>query len=200
MPGIGTFLLERHPATGDFANKQVHPPFYTVSLQQLSASAAKFFYSWLAAALNTGERDAILLFNDFTFDLKKKINTGETIDWDGVGSLSKGQGGGINFLPARNTPLLETPVAANKIIQENSTHRVRVGEDERSSVEMVELLGRPEPELKRSYWWAVALVTGLLAIMFICWYFSEHGLDISTLSNNQGLAPQAGPIPYHLLP
>ena len=198
MPGIGTFLMERHPATGDFAGKQIHPPFYTVTLQSPGNSAAKFFFNWLGAALNTGERDAILLFNDFSFDLKKKINDGETIDWNGVGSLSKGPGGEIKFMPAGKPALLETPVAANKIIRENAEHQVRVGEDEKSSIEMLELLGHTEK--KRSYWWAVALVTGLLAIMFICWYFSEHGLDISSVSNNQTLVPQAGPTPYHSLP
>ncbi|HEV7782626.1 MAG TPA: hypothetical protein VGO58_15230, partial [Chitinophagaceae bacterium] len=70
-------------------------------------------------------------------------------------------------------------------------------EDEKTSVEMTEMLGRKEE--KRSFWWAYALALALLAVMFIGWYFSEHGLDVSSTANSTKLIPEESSVTYQLL-
>jgi hypothetical protein len=75
---------------------------------------------------------------------------------------------------------------------------VRVGEDERTSTQMTEMLNQPDE--KKSYWWAYALAIALLAIMFIGWYVSEHGVDISSAANGQKLVPQEARDTYKILP
>ena len=89
VPGIGIFLLERKAARTDFLNKCVHPPTYTVSFQSSSQSSSKKIFSWLANALNISDRDAVIQFNEFAFDLKKKIDEGNIIKLKGVGTLEK---------------------------------------------------------------------------------------------------------------
>jgi hypothetical protein len=46
---------------------------------------------------------------------------------------------------------------------------------------MEEMLSQPDE--KRSYWWAGALVLGLLSVLFLGWYFSEYGVDTGATAN-----------------
>ncbi len=198
VPGIGTFLLERKPAALDFASKKIYPPSYTLALNPGSYLPGQRFFSWLANALGISNREAIFRFNDFAFDLKKQISEGSVINWKGVGTLNKGLDGNVKLTAAVTELVVEEPVTAEKIIREKAEHMVRVGEDQKTSVEMTEMLSQKEE--KRSSWWVYALAVALLAIMFIGWYFSEHGIDISSTANGQQLVPQEAGATYQILP
>jgi len=194
VPGIGTFLVERKPAQIDFPNKQLLPPLYTIALKAAAPVPSGTFFNWLGSALGISQMDAVIRFNDFVFDLKKQVEKGHTVNWSGVGSIKKGLAGEIKFTP-HEIAVSEQPVPAVKVLREKAEHTVRVGEDERTSVEMEEMLAKPEE--KRSNWWALALVLGLLAIIFIGWYFSEHGVEISSAANSKKLTPaEAAPASY----
>ncbi len=198
VPGIGTFLLERRPALVDFPNKMINPPSYGVILQAGSYVPGQRFFSWLAASLGITDREAIFRFNDFAFDMKKQISDGAVVSWDRVGTLNKGLGGDVKFKPFIPEIALEGPVPAEKVIREKAGHMVRVGEEEKTSVEMTEMLGRKEE--KKSYWWAYALAIIVLAIMFIGWYFSEHGMDAAATANGKKLVPVESQSSYRSLP
>jgi hypothetical protein len=204
VPGIGTFLLHKEPATIDFPNKKMMPPVYKISLigsrgEALApATSHKPFYSWIAAILRITDREAVMRFNDFAFDIKKQIEAGNTVQWQGVGTLSKGLGGEIKFIPFRSEIILQDPVAAEKIIRENAQHSVRVGEEHKTSAQMTEMLAA-QPVTKRSTWWAWSLIAGLLVVMFLGWYFSQHGVDVSSTANHKKLSPAVSAETYREL-
>jgi hypothetical protein len=198
VPGIGTFLLDRKPAAIDFPNRMVNAPVYSIALQSAQSSLSKRFFNWLGYALNISEREAVVKFNDFAFSLKKQIGEGDVVNWSGVGTLSKGLGGDIKFSPV-DAIVHEIPVPAAKVIRDKAEHMVRVGEDHKTSAEMVEMLNQAEE--KKSYWWTYALAVALLAVMFIGWYISEHGVDIAATANTAKLIPQEPPAAtYQVLP
>ena len=182
LPGIGNFILERKPAEADFVNKCIHPPVYSVSLQQEEEKASHKFYVWIAAAFKISENEAVIKFNDFLYELKNKISSGNTIEWNGFGVLRKGLAGSIHFA-GQAIESVEKDVPAQKIIREKAEHSVLVGERERSSAEMSEFLSKPDA--KRSLWWVLPVAAALLAFVFIAWYFSENGTGVSSVSNNQ---------------
>jgi len=198
VPGIGTFLLERKSAEIDFFNKKIDPPSYAVALDPGSHLPGQHFFKWLANALGVSDREAIFRFNDFAFDMKKQIGEGHVINWNGIGTLNKGLGGDVKLTPSAIEMVFEKPVVAEKVIREKAEHMVRVGEDERTSVEMTEMLSQKEE--KKSQWWIYALALALLSIMFLGWYFSEHGVDISSAANGQALIPQEAGAGYQILP
>lgn len=187
VPGIGTFLLERKPATSDFYNRKIDPPAYSIGFQTVAISPSRKFFTWLANALNISDREAIIHFNNFVFEMKNKISAGDIINWNGVGSLKKSLAGEIKFIPADMRSFFDQPVIAEKMIREKAEHTIRVGENERTSTQMTEFLNQPVD--KRSYWWDLALVITLVAAMFIGWYFSEHELNPSAAANQKKLAP-----------
>jgi hypothetical protein len=196
VPGVGTFLVERKPATGDFPNKKIEAPAYAVAWQPVASTPSKKFFNWMAAALNSTDRDAVVRFNDFAFDLKKQIASGATINWNGIGILSTGFAGAIKFSPAADICIAGQPVVAEKVIREMAEHTVRVGEDEKTSGEMIEMLHRHETKIpsRRTY----AFAAFLLVFLFLSWYFSKHGLAISSAANTQKFIPQEAPATYRL--
>ena len=198
VPGIGTFLLERHPARFDFPNKQVLPPTYTYVLDPVANVPKGGFFKWLGTALGISSMDAVVQFNNFAFDMKKQLEKGHTIDWKGVGQVKKGLGEELRFT-AHEILVQEAPVPAIRVLREKAEHTVRVGEDERTAAEMEIFLSKPDE--KKSYWWAWALALGLLSVLFSGWYLSEHGLDISGIANSTSLkAGETSAATYKLLP
>ena len=188
IPGIGTFLLERKPADIDFVNKMANPPVYTIALHHGNTTPSKNVFNWLSSTLNISERDALTRFNDFALDIKDKIHAGNRLHWNGIGILSKGMAGEIRFEASLKDLKAGTPVPAIKVIRENAAHSVRVGEQEKTSTEMAEMLAPAEK--RKIHWWGIALIAGLLAFVFIALYFSSKGLNTSSTGNQQKITPQ----------
>ena len=185
LPGIGNFRLERKPAETDFINKCILPPVYSIELhQQEYEKPSHHFYIWIATALNITEKEAVIRVNDFVFDFKKNISIGNKIEWSGIGVLSKGLGGKIKFLN-EELPSIEKTISAEKIIRERAEHSVLVGEWERTSAEMTEYLN--QPDIKRNLWWIFPLALVLVSFVFIGWYFSKYGIEISSVKNTQNV-------------
>jgi len=62
----------------------------------------------------------VIRFNEFAFDLKKKMDEGSIIKWKGIGTLEKKENR-VNFQPEENI-VVESPVKAEKIIREHAEH------------------------------------------------------------------------------
>ncbi len=197
VPGIGTFLLQRHPAVADFPNKRILPPSYSVVLDKTEQTPAMSFYKWLSQALSSSDHEAVTKFNDFAFKLKNQLANGDIINWDDVGTISKGLGGEVKFIQ-QGKIILEEPVTAEKVIRVKAEHMVRVGEEEKTSEEMTTFLNQTEE--KKSLWWAAALIIGLVAVVFLGWYFSENGVEVTSTANNKQASPIESTATYKLLP
>ena len=198
IPGVGNFLVERKSAENDFSSKKINPPAYSISFESAGKVPAANFFTWLANILQVSEEKAVNTFNQFSEELKSQISSGNIIDWKGVGVLSKGFGGDIKFKSSLSEVIIEKPVAAEKVIRQKAEHMVRVGEDQKTSTEMSEMLNQEEE--KKSYWWAPALVAALLGFVFIGWYFSENGIETSAVANNKTIIPLEAGNTYQIVP
>ena len=187
MPGIGTFLLERKPAHIDFVNKIAEPPAYTVALHHGNVPASKNVFDWLSATLNISELDAVKRFNDFAVDIKNQVMAGDRLQWDGVGIFTRGMAGEIRFEALLKDMKAGVPIPALKVIRENAELTMRVGEEEKTSSQMIEMLA--PASVKRIQWWGIALIIGLLAFIFIGVYLSSKGVEPSSAGNQQKASP-----------
>ena len=198
LPGIGTFLLERKPAEMDFPNRKIDPPVYSIALQPGGQVPAPHFFNWLSLNMGISNREAIFRFNDFAFEMKRLLSEGALINWNGMGTLNRGLGGDVKFIPSAARLVFERPVTAAKVIRERAEHMVRVGDDEKTSAEMTAMLNQEEE--KRSYWWAYALAVGILSIAFIGWHISKQGTDIHAIMSTEKLVPAETGATYQVLP
>ena len=181
LPGVGTIQLQRTSPQLDYSNKIFTAPLYHFKIDSRSDKPSKKFYEWLSQLLAITEWEAIKIVNDFSFELKKNISLNGEVTWENVGVLRRDEKGSI-ILESPNIELeSEGSVIAEKVIREKPDHPVLVGEIERASTEMEELL--MESPSKRDYAWLIALVLTVAALMFVGWYFSEKGVNISSTGN-----------------
>jgi len=199
LSGIGTLSVQVRPSISEFVDRTFLPPVYSFVFEPGKETSSRKLFSWLAAAFNITERQAVIRFNDFLFDLKRELEAGNEITWQGVGSLRKGLTGEISLDAVKKDLIFQQPVIAAKVMRENAEHIVLVGEREKTSTEMTEILLAPSPiEEKRSYWWVWPLAIIIISFIFLGWYFSEHGM--SSTGNNQKFSPAKAPSGYHLTP
>jgi hypothetical protein len=153
-------------------------------MQQKAGQPSAKFFKWLGNSLSVSDRDAVIRFNDFLFELRKQVNNGDSIEWSGIGCLNKGLGGEIRFLPSGKI-ITEKPVTAEKVIRQKAEHTVRVGEDEKTSAEMHDMLSNTAPE--KSYWWIAPLIIALLAAAFTGWHIAGNGFNADSFGNKTKL-------------
>ena len=195
VPGIGTFLLERHPSKGDFPNRVISGPAYQIIHRQETLPFPKYFFSRLGNILGVGDREATSRFNAFAATTREQVEAGKIILWKGVGTITKKKGGEINFSP---DPLFtEDSVKASKVIRENAQHTVRVGEDEKTSVEMSRMLNVQEIKRSTNWLWPALLI--VLSILFIGWYLSNYGVSIGSAGNTAPITVEEGTSSYQTI-
>jgi hypothetical protein len=184
LAGIGTITMQAEPAQSDFVNRSFLPARYSFVFEQGREVTSRRLFSWLSSALEISERDAIIRFNDFVFEIKRQIESGTEVAWQGIGKLKKGLAGEIKFNAYSSSLLFPQPVIAEKVIREHAEHTMLVGEVEKTSTEMTGLLSQGDK--RKISWWIIPLAIIILLIIFIGWYFSEHGINTG---NNHTILP-----------
>jgi hypothetical protein len=197
VPGIGTFLLERKPAVTDLTHRQVNPPAFTIGFTDSNETPTRKFFYWLADRLGIHYHEAIVRFNSFVYDLRAQLTAGNKITWSNVGTLSKSISGNVRFESALEYQYFDHPVSAARIIREKAVHQIRVGEQEKTSEEMIERLHPGQKPL--TYWWTPALIAAIVLLIALGLYFSQQGMSASSAGNQQKLSPQESAPTYKVL-
>ena len=185
LPGIGTIGLRQNPSQLDFTNRQFSPPSFYFIIESKEDNPSKKLFEWLSSSYGISEWDAVKSLNDFSFSIRNKLSEAGEMNWDGVGIFRRDETGNLQLNPPAITLQSQQPVHAEKVIREKFEHTVLVGEQEKSSVEMVEYFAEETP--KKNYTWIIAIVLTVLAVMFIGWYFSEKGFTPSAAGNKSNI-------------
>ena len=200
LPGIGTIALQTQSAKSEFVNRSYSPPKYFFLFEKREKIPSEKLFSWLASHFNITESEAVIRFNDFIFDLNRQLKEGKEISWYNLGSFQKEITGEIKFETAKKElPWLED-VIAEKVTRENAEHIMLVGESEKTSTQMADILADSSPTSKRNYWWVWPLGILITILIFLGWYFSEHGITGAATGNNHKISPAEAPAGYKLTP
>lgn len=186
IPGVGSLIVVRKPAIDDFGSKSFYPPVYSFSFDDAKDAPSKTLYSWIAQIFNCSEFDAIKKVNEFGFDLKQQVQAGKIVNWNGVGKFYQGKDGVIKFDLQPVDSTYEKPVVVEKVIRENASHQVRVGEDYRTTAQMTELLYKEE-DAPKNKWWTLPLILMIIAFLLTALYFSNQGFKIGSTGLQQKL-------------
>ncbi len=195
LPGLGTVAMQRLSSESDIAAHKISPPLYTFAWHQGNTTPPKRFFIWLAHRLNIAEEEAAIQVTNFVADVKREINAGKEIKWHGVGIIRRGFDSGIEFEPERRTLSFDEDVAAEKVIHENSRHTILVGDAEKSSDQMNQILLLPTRK-KIFTPYKVAIVLLILSLLFSIWYVSQNGLNVQSVSGKAKIVPKEAPPSY----
>lgn len=179
IPGLGTIYLETFPANMDVADRTILPPLYRFRFDKYFDSPDREFFAYIASQRNILDYEAIREYNEFSTELRNRIRSEELVEWEGVGTLRKDEGGNILFAPIPASGLFMTPTPAIRINRQNAQHTLLVGDQERTNIEMNEWLHDEEAAgKKKRTWWIIALVLTILALAALGWHFYVNGWSI----------------------
>lgn len=180
LPGIGTLAIQQADAEMNIADHSVTAGTYQLDFHKdNTVTVPAKLYNWLAGVSGITEREAIVQYNDFVFDLQQQLKNGATINWQQVGVLTAGLGGEIKFESAVKQYAAGYAVTAHKVKREQALHTIRVGEQEKTSAEMIEMLA-PQTAT-RDAWMIVAYVLLGLSLAFVAWYLAtKQGIGNQT--------------------
>lgn len=170
LPGIGRFQLVQEAAQTDISEQQLRAPVTTVQYEAGSGEEDYLFTRYVARQLVMPEEKAREQIGAYCRQLTATINQSGVAGISGIGELFKENGNGFSFTPYLQPEYIQ-PVTAVRAIRQNEVHTIRVGEDEKTNVEMADLLAEPETRKKR--WWIAPLIIGLLALGFLAWHFTQ---------------------------
>ncbi len=195
LKGIGSFSVEQLPARLDFPNRLLHAP---ETILHYSAEAAEDpgFDLWLMQELRQPADEIKKKLQIFTEEFKRILDSKHEVELAGIGRFTKEENQLIHFTSAFET-IVGTPVVAEKIIRKNTQHSIRVGEEEKSNVEMEELLLRKHRK-PLNLWWLIAIALFVSALVTILFFATNQSQQWNTQGSGQKMKPKETPPLYKM--
>jgi nucleoid DNA-binding protein len=193
LPLLGHFRIKTKPADFEKANKKIFPPTDEILYSEFAGNLSGDLITYISDLRNITRDEAEGKINNWCQYAKEKLDLGEKIIFNSMGSLQKDAAGNIFFQRKKEYSFYE-PVSAEGF-NKNSEHPVLVGDTETTSAVMNEFF-RQEIIQKRTWWkiWAIVLLTISLLVLvyYFAYEFSETGLG-----NRASFPTQAPPELHH---
>jgi hypothetical protein len=164
IPSVGTIRLVPQPAVLDVANKQIHPPHYTIRYTEDGWLTRHQLY-YFSAQLHFDETATRNSLQDIGRQLKNQIEQAP-LTWSSIGTF-RFVNDNITFEPDLLSSLLQ-PITAERVLREGVQHSVRVGDNvvRSDGTTQVEAVEDPHWNWSRIVGWAAVI----LSIFFIIFY------------------------------
>lgn len=193
LQGIGTFSVEHLPARLDFPNRLLYSPEFILHFSSSVTGKDEQFENWLQKELNVDKEEVKTLQQTLSADFQRSLSEKGEMTLNGLGVFTRDEQKLLHFSSLFEA-IKGNPVTAEKIIRKNTSHSILVGEQEKTSVEMTELLtGSKRKPL--NLWWIIVVALFLSALVAIL-YFAIYSPQWSKQGNNQKLKLNEAP-PLH---
>lgn len=156
LPGIGTLLMVPNSAEADFVNGLINAPFESIEFRKEDPNENLF---------NEFSAISELLINE--------LNLNGSAALPGIGTFTKANNGSLQFTPMSIDTVFNQPVKVERVIRQDASHAMLVGDQERTNVEMVDFYN--ESPLVVDRWWIWAIVLAVVGIGALLLYFFQDG-------------------------
>ena len=194
IKGWGTLQIIPVTAELDFSNRLLHPPSSSFEFSTIETDDTPFV-NWLVNTKMVSAEAAIQQRNLFVNEFKQSVQGIKKINWAGWGVFGQTKDGLLTFTPHPNNKNLLMPVTAERVIRKGAEHSIRVGEDERTSVEMEEFL-HGEVKKKKPLWLLNALLLLSIGIIFALYFATNYNILWNKHTNSQLIQPKDPPVLY----
>lgn len=182
LQGVGELCVVRTPAQVDIPERQVTPPATQFHFNPTAAVSGKDeLIGWTAKKMGIPQAQAELNYDQYIKNWQSELQQKKLVAWNGIGTWQLDNGNALSFQPELSPTYEGLPVHAEKVVRENAAHQVRVGEDQRSSVEMTALLNSKKKKLPLDIWLGVAALA--LALLFWALYLMQQPITPSSIGN-----------------
>jgi nucleoid DNA-binding protein len=102
IPGFGGFIGNYTPARIDKNSSTFYPPVKQISFNRNLNHNDGLLVGRISDSAKINYGDARNIVEEFTASLRKKLERGEKVTFDNIGSFSNNQEGNVQFEPDRN--------------------------------------------------------------------------------------------------
>lgn len=180
IKGIGTFSVEELPARLDFPNRLLHAPEHILHFDTKWSEDAPF-EQWLQKQGGISQQEVKEQLQHLSDLFQRTLSEEKKFSWQRIGQFSKNDQQ-IEFV-SEFEAVKRPPVTAEKVIRKNAQHSIRVGEQEKTNVEMEEIL-QSQSRKTLNLWWLIALALFLTALVVILFTLSSHSQQWNRQGNN----------------
>jgi hypothetical protein len=177
LPGIGSLVLQMQSSQLKDAGTLICAPVYQISLSP-EVKHLEPLLSYLTYSLLGTKEDAQKLLHEFCEGLKNGLEASQN-SFSIFGQWIKLSDGHISFVGntwhhAADTNEWSIPLA----VHEDAEHRVRVGEDDRSSTEMQEVIQKIKSGKNKFRWVSgvilITMIIGVFTYLYFAGFLNSH--------------------------
>jgi len=193
LPLLGHFRIKTKPADLEKTNKQIFPPTDEILYSEFSAKLSADLPTYISVLENITPVEAEEKINSWCTYAKEKIDLGEKIIFESIGSLQKDGVGNIFFQRQKGFNFYE-PVPAERV-QKNDEHSVLVGDIETTSAVMTEFYS--QEKIRKLEWWKIwAFVLLAASLLFLVFHFYTHKFSETGIGNRASFSTPPPPASY----
>lgn len=169
IQGIGLFQLKQNPAKYEFGSQQILPPSHQIVITAMDASRSlQPLMGFISRQHDTDEESAFEAYTQFCDQLQQGITQEGFVYWPKLGKVIKRSTDNFEFQLDETLNTYLSPVTAKRVIVQDSSHAITVGENETTTNQMQDWLNdKAQVKSPKDYWWIWALLLGAAAITSI---------------------------------
>lgn len=194
LPLLGHFRIKTKPADFEKDNKQIFPPTDEILYSEFAASLSEDLITYVSGHQNITCDEAEKKINNWCNEAKGKLDLGEKIIFNSIGSLQKDAVGNIFFQRKKQYSFYE-PVAAGRgyTNTENTVSEAAL----KNGSKVINEFYRNEPLQKMASWkiWAIVLLS--VSILMLFFYFYTHGFSEAGIGSHTSFPAQEPPVQHY---
>lgn len=194
LPNIGTLHSKPVSAVLDFPARALHAPTVETVLLPIDTIQLQSQIEWMASVQGITTAAASDALQAFAQQIQNIIEKKDEFLFEDICVLHASPSG-FACTSKLDTASLFPPQHAEKIIREQKTHMVRVGETERSSTEMEAILSETQ-QIQKDHWWVAAILLFVLAIGAWYYFYTIHPQQFQRHSFFHLTKPKEAPATY----
>lgn len=165
IPSLGRLIYSKSNAVNDFAVKEIHPVKNRLDFSNTEQPINERQCQYLVKRTGIPEgqvKDALVLLGE---ELHNRLFEEKKLEWMGVGSFFVDENGSIQFQAKANHVVLYKTLHYQHVIREDAVYEMRVGEDQKSTIEMENFFEEQRSSVGKNKWKQGALI--LLGILVL---------------------------------
>jgi len=171
IPNIGQLIHTKSNSVNEFALKELKPGSTSLDFINGDQKLTERQFQYLVNRTGNPEdqvKDALVLFGE---ELHQRLNHEKKLEWMGVGSFFVDEDGLIQFQAKANHVELNRPLHYRHVIREDAVYEMRVGEEQKSTVEMENFFEEQRNTVGKNKWkQGVLILVGILVVALFVRY------------------------------
>lgn len=189
LPLLGSLTIKQHPASLNIADKIMFPSTSEIIYNENESYLPDGLKNYISHLQHIQLHEAEEKINNWCLNAKMRLDSGEKIIFDSVGTLQKDPAGNTLFQKVEDINFYE-PVIAERVIHKNAEHAVLVGDKETTSGVMNEFY-REDFITERKYSWKLwAIILFALSLLILAFYFYSHAFSMQGIANQSSFPIQ----------